>query len=366
MSRLVSYICISLAGLLFSACTSREALVVEPYSTPTQRTDAFTESLHCFGRMLNAYVDQPLPVEVGVVKDATGASKEEEVPIDLRDMTVSTVSKIGGPLSIVYRPTIEEAQLFNIGGAALIPTRAFGFDTIFTLYGAVTEFDRAVYGTKKSQNVSAQFGGGNGLTNLDFGRNQERTSTRMVMDFYANQTTMFSIANHTASTNAMLLNLDNIDHNYDISIEGNSIGWSESLSRIEARHASVRLLVELGVIETLGKAVPVPYWKCLPGGIEDPETTQTARREFLEVQDVSDMHSIGNSHTISFVQTRRARTTLEKEKKFNSLVSAYERCGKYPETGLALRDRLLKDAGFSSSDYSNVDAYVSLWKNIPY
>lgn len=188
----------------------------------------------------------------------------------------------------------------------------------------------------------------------------------MVMDFYANQTTMFSIANHTASTNAMLLNLDNVDHNYNISIEGNSIGWSESLSRIEARHASVRLLVELGVIETLGKSVPVPYWKCLPGGIEDSETTQTARREFLEVQEASNMHNIANSHTISFVQTRRARTALEKEQKLNSLISAYARSGRYPETGIALRDRLLRDAGFSSSDYLNVAAYASLWKNLPY
>ncbi|MEM5344275.1 hypothetical protein [Paraburkholderia azotifigens] len=366
MFRLISYICISLSGMLLAACANHEAVVVEPYSIPTQRIDAFTESLQCFGRMLSAYVDQPLPVEVGVVKDDTGASKDEEVPSDLRDMTVSTVSKIGGPLSIVYRPTIEETQLFNIGGAALIPSRAFGYDTIFTLYGAVTEFDRAVYGRKKSQNVSVEFGGGNGLTNLDFGRNEERTSTRMVVDFYANQTSMFSIANHTASTNAMLLNLDNVDHNYDISIEGNSIGWSESLSRIEARHASVRLLVELGVIETLGKAVPVPYWKCLPGGIEDPETTQTARREFLEIQEAQNMHNIANTRTISFTQVRRARTALEKEQKFNSLISDYARRGKYSETGVALRNRLLQDAGFSSSDYLNVDAYVALWKNLPY
>jgi hypothetical protein len=355
-----------LVTALLAACASHEALVVEPYSVPKQRINAFNDSLPCFGRMLSAYIDQPLPIEVGVVKDATGASKDEEIPIDLRDMAVSTLSKIGGPLSIVYRPTIEEAQLFNIGGAALIPSRAFGYDTIFTLYGAVTEFDRAVYDSKRSQNLSTESGGGKGLLNVDFGRNQQKTSTRIVMDFYANQTSMFSIANHTASTNAMVLNLDSVDHNYDISINGNSIGWSDSISRIEARHASVRLLVELGIIETLGKAVPVPYWKCLPGGIEDPETVQTARREFIQTQEAQNMQTIANSHTLSFTQIRRARTPLEKEQKFNALVSAYALSGQYSETGGDLRDRLLKDAGFSTSDYVNPDAYVALWKNLPY
>ncbi|MFC5476215.1 hypothetical protein [Paraherbaspirillum soli] len=366
MLRLIRFIYILLVTALLAACASREALVVEPNSLPKQRINAFNNSLQCFGRMLNAYVDQPLPIEVGVIRDATGASRDGEIPIDLRDMTVSTLSKIGGPLSIVYRPTIDETQLFNIGGAAMIPSRAFGNDTIFTLYGAVTEFDRAFYNKKTSQNLSTEFGAGKGMTNFDFGRNTQKTSTRIVMDFYANQTTMFSIANHTASTNAMVLNLDSVDHNYDISINGNSIGWSDSLSRIEARHASVRLLVELGVIETLGKAVPVPYWKCLPGGIEDPETVETARREFIQTQEAQNVETIPNTHTLSFTQVRRARTPLEIEQKFNTLVSAYALTGKYTETGVALRDRLLQDAGFLSSDYTNPDVYVALWKTLPY
>jgi hypothetical protein len=87
---------------------------------------------------------------------------------------------------------------------------------------------------------------------------------RMTMDFRVVYAAVGDIVNNTSSTNTVTVYQRGRDRSFGLSIDGNTIGYSTSRSIVDARHKAIRLLIEWGIIETLGRYTLVPYWKCLP------------------------------------------------------------------------------------------------------
>jgi len=72
------------------------------------------------------------------------------------------------------------------------------------------------------------------------------------------------VINNSSSTNTVQVYQYGNDLSFGLSVDGNSIGYSSERSVVDARHKAIRLLVEWGVVEALGRYAYVPYWKCLP------------------------------------------------------------------------------------------------------
>ncbi|RDX36087.1 hypothetical protein DZA50_05555 [Kangiella sp. HD9-110m-PIT-SAG07] len=252
-----------------------------PYPKQTKTTT--TDYLSCFGDMLTEYryaagngTIDPLRIAIVSVNDSTNVSTVQypnsEIPNDFTNMTLSIASKIGGPIRLVHIPKDNEIisayqygatpgkkdPFFNTYGAS-----HYRQDTI-QIYGALTEYDRFIRNARRSRDASVEVGGGSGETELEFSRFDDKNTARMTMDFYTAHGFVGDIVNHSSSTNTVKLFQRGHDRSYGISVDGNSLGYAVSHSIVDARHKAIRLLIEWGMIETLGKYEYIPYWKCLP------------------------------------------------------------------------------------------------------
>ena len=64
------------------------------------------------------------------------------------------------------------------------------------------------------------------------------------------------------------------------SIFGQSFGLKGSVKKIQGRHAAVRTLVEMCVLELIGKQYNLPYWKCVEGAKEDRNVIRSRKKFF--------------------------------------------------------------------------------------
>ena len=252
-----------------------------PSSTRTQATNI----LACFGDMLTAYrtngnTVNPLKLAVVNVKDATNVSSasypDSEIPNNFTDMTLGLVSRIGGPIRVSHIPTSSElldaARYKGISGPTgpsflgLYNPSHYRYATI-QLYGALTEYDRIIRNNKRSVTGSLDVGGGSGETNIEATSSKVKNVARMTMDFRIANAHVGDVVNNSSSTNTVQVYQRGNDLSFGLSIDGQSIGYSTERSVVDARHKAIRLLIEWGVVEALGRYAFVPYWKCLPNSL---------------------------------------------------------------------------------------------------
>jgi len=70
-----------------------------------------------------------------------------------------------------------------------------------------------------------------------------------------------------------------------ISIIGNAIGLNGTVKKVQGRHAAVRLLVQLSMIQTMGKYLNLPYWRLLPNVEPDPLVLDAVTRQFYAMDE---------------------------------------------------------------------------------
>ncbi len=272
-----------MAIFLMSACSSsqRQIEFSKSIAYPVETKTRATNFLGCFGDMLTEYrrtgnnVD-PLRLAVISVKDATDVStvayRDSEIPSDFKDMTLGLISSIGGPIRVVHVPSPNE--LFDAARYGSIAGKKAPFldnfkathyrnDTL-QIYGALTEYDRLVSSKQRDLDGSVEFGSGHGETNLEVSSGSITNVARMTMDFRVVYAAVGDVVNNTSSTNTVTVYQRGNDLSFGLSIDGNTVGYSSSRSVVDARHKAIRLLIEWGLIETLGRYSLVPYWKCLP------------------------------------------------------------------------------------------------------
>jgi hypothetical protein len=187
-------------------------------------------------------------------------------------MTLGLVSRIGGPIRVVHVPSPDEifdaARYGSIAGKKPpfldnFQVSHYRGDTL-QIYGALTEYDRIISGKQAEADASVKFGKGSGLSNLEISASGITNVARMTMDFRIVYAAVGDVVNNTSSTNTITVYQRGKDRSFGLSVDGNTIGYSTSRSVVDARHKAIRLLIEWGLIETLGRYALVPYWKCLP------------------------------------------------------------------------------------------------------
>ncbi len=270
-------------ALLINACSTsqRQVEFAKRIDLPVETKTRVTDYLGCFGDMLTTYRKKGnnldlLRLAVISAKDATDVStvayRDSEIPSDFKDTTLGLISKIGGPIRVIHIPKSKE--IFDAVRYGSIPGKKTPFLSGFKashyrgdtaqIYIALTEYDRLVSGKQKSGDASVEFGQGRGETNLELSSAGVLNVARMTMDVRIVHAGVGDVVNNTSSSNTVTVYQRGRDLSFGLSIDGNTIGYKTSKSVVDARHKAIRLLIEWGLIESLGRYALVPYWKCLP------------------------------------------------------------------------------------------------------
>lgn len=273
-----------LAGCANTANTLRDAddLYAEREAAkalPTANLSTYANALQRFGYMLDIYKDGDPVVYMQTrnILDATNLSSPfvgAEIPGDITEMVRTAVNRIGA--RVVYVPfhpdyLISQAQLGAKFGVTMPD---------YLITGALTEFDRALSGAGRSNTASATFGSGRGETVL--GANLTRTAILSALALDLNLvsfSTQQMVPRVQASNVVKVLNFSS-ENNASLGFYGDSFGFKMEGKYLQGRHSAIRTLVDLSVLELVGKATNTPYWRCIPNGRPDPIVMENMRIAF--------------------------------------------------------------------------------------
>ena len=274
MTRLILPLPILLCLALTSCFVPRS--IEAPELTPEPGITKYGAVLDNFGLLLETYRDSVIYVMSQDIVDATGVSTATggEIPYNITEMVRSALNSIGN--GVVYVPH-DPALIVNemhLGASFKRPT-----PTIL-LSAALTEYDRTLESEGGSLDLQSSFGGG--ITETDIGADMKESFSvsRITVDMNLIDYKQMVMIPKMQSINSVRVYNVTGSNSLSFAINGNGLGISGQIKKINGRHAAVRLLVELSVLEIVGRYAAVPYWRCLPEGKEDPVVVEKLRRFF--------------------------------------------------------------------------------------
>lgn len=279
--------------LLLGGCASLDPRLVDvdlPESRPVAKITSYSQALSDLGLMTEIYATPAFKIQCNPIGDNTGSSAATgaEIPRDITEMMKSALNSIGGRVTYIpYDPSFIQNQV--VTGYSNFHNKVIP-DVVLT--GGITEFDRGLEtrGSNTDSSVGYEFEGvpdnfSMPSKALDL-RNSQGSKTglaRITLDFnLLDFQTMAGIPKINVS-NSMDVHKALNERELGVSIFGQSFGGKGSIKKVQGRHAAVRLLVELSMIQIVGKHLRLPYWRLLgedakPDKLVIDEITQYYRR----------------------------------------------------------------------------------------
>jgi hypothetical protein len=261
----------SLAGLV--ACASFDPRQPQADLKETKaytRITTYTQALRDLGLMTEIYGTPALKIQSNPIGDNTGSSAATgaEIPRDITEIMKSSLNAIGGKVTFIpYDPSFIQNQAatgYSNFSNKVIP------DVILT--GGITEFDRGLETRGSNTDVSAgyEFGGvpenfslpGKAL-DVRYGQGSKSGLARITLDFNLLDFQSMTGISGMNTTNSMEVHKAVSERELGVSLFGQSFGGKGSVKKVQGRHAAVRLLVELSMIQLVGKHLRIPYWRLL-------------------------------------------------------------------------------------------------------
>jgi len=275
---------LSIAVLATSCGLSPQNADIDLQETlPEAKSTVFNRSLADLGRVNKIFGQGKLKVMVKNIIDNTGSSlpTEGEIPQDITEMLKSALNGIGG--KIIYIPYDPDFMLntastgYSDWGNKELPD--------IVLSGGITEFDRALV----TKGDGTDFGGE--LKNVPISMeisDQTKTSLASItLDFNLIDFDTFTGIPHMQAINNIKVHKGLRNDSLGFTVYGATFGLRGDIKKIQGRHAATRLLVQLSLIQVLGRYQHLPYWKLIPGAEEDPVVIDLLTEEFytLSTQD---------------------------------------------------------------------------------
>jgi hypothetical protein len=268
------------------ARTSRARVNAAPKAPAVKTITNFTQALRCMDELFLANGKRGIVITSAGIPDATGKARAGD-----KEMMISAISKMTLKSNAFEFIDLTAGQtgegdlslLFELkgGGATKIPD--------YYIRGAVTQLDDNAVRESKGFGVALPF--------LDVGFSKDQSFDLISMDMSIGDAATRRIMPETNTSNTMIISKGGRSGEAGGKIEKMGLSFNKDLSRTEGVGATYRTLIELGLIEALGKFTRVPYWRCL-----DIDSTNPALMD--QVREWYDMAT--NKERILFVQQKLA------------------------------------------------------------
>lgn len=291
----------------FVSCASvdpRQVDVEIKKEAPETKVTSFTESLRKLGTMTDIYGVSKLKVQSQDIADNTGTAGATggEIPRDITEMLKSTLNSIGGRVTFIpYNPSFMQNQMitgYSNFDDKMVP------DVVIT--GGITEFDRGLEtrGSNVDASAAVDWTGvpkwaPSTTTAIDYGAGEKSGLASITLDFnMINFRTMSGIA-RMQTVNSIRVQKAVSEKELGITLFGPTFGLKGSIKKVQGRHAAVRLLVQLSMIQIVGKHLMLPYWTLLPNADPDPVVMDALKKYYYELENVD---QIIRTQELLFVQ----------------------------------------------------------------
>jgi peptidoglycan hydrolase-like protein with peptidoglycan-binding domain len=264
-----------LSMFVFYGCATTNpemaSIVAQPKTPATRNITSFTPALACMDNLFASYGFSDTVITSAGIPDATG-----EIQVGTKDMMISAISKMSIKSKafrfVDYDPTLTDVNLLH-DLVGIRPDMGFEIPNYY-IRGAITQLDSGVASDKQ--------GGGIALPAFALGLSKDQILSVVSMDMNMGDLVSRQILPGIQATNSITVVRSGKGGDMDGKIGSAGIFFNMSMDRSEGMHQSVRALLELSLIETLGKLSQVPYWRCLGIGTTNPKM-QTQAREWFDM-----------------------------------------------------------------------------------
>lgn len=267
--RVTAGICIAslLAGCVADPPKPETATVATAVKTPASKTVTnFTPALRCMDDLLLAYGKKDIVITTAGIPDSTG-----KVQAGTKDMLQTAASKMSikskALAFIDYDTTSNDllALFQDIQAAGAFNHKLPNY----YIRGAITQLDENA--------IDAQAGGGIALPFMDLGTSRDQVSSVVAIDMNIGETTSRMILPGVNASNSLVITRSGKSNEAGGKIGKLGLSFNMSLNKAEGLAGGVRALIELGMIELVGKLTGTPYWKCLQVEKTNPVMMEQAR-----------------------------------------------------------------------------------------
>jgi hypothetical protein len=254
----------------FSGCSSLEvkqqtvqqtaAIRQGPESAPQRSITGFAPALRCMDNMMVDYGVRDVTMLAEELVDQT-----KKVNVGTRDMLISAVSDMT-KRSRAIRLVAFGKDSTNVISFLASAQRQSAYDVIpqYDIKGSITQWDENVIRNQKDVGV--------GITPyFNLGISRDAASSILGLDLSVLTTDDMAILPGVTSRNSVAILKQGSGFDGDAAYRKFGVSYSMNLSKSEGQAQALRGLVELAVIELMGKLTKTPYWTCLGANPKDSE-----------------------------------------------------------------------------------------------
>lgn len=235
-----------------------------PKTPATKTITSFTPALRCMDRLFAAHGQSGIGITTAGIPDSTG-----KVQAGTKDMLINAVNRMVTTSNafeyIDYDATQIDLNVLFEDMKSVAQDRPL---PAYYIRGAVTQLDENA--------TDSQVGAGIALPFADIGVSEDQRVSIVSLDMSIGDTVRRTILPGVSASNSIAVVRSGQSGDAGGKIGKAGLSFNISLGQSEGLHAAVRSLVELTLIEVLGKLTNVPYWKCLQVDKTNPLMMQNA------------------------------------------------------------------------------------------
>jgi peptidoglycan hydrolase-like protein with peptidoglycan-binding domain/curli biogenesis system outer membrane secretion channel CsgG len=323
-----------------SDAASVAAAAAAPKTPAIKTVTNFSSALRCMDELFLAFGKKGIVITSTGIPDETG-----KVKTGTKEMMITAISKM-----TVRSEAFEFIDFHGAGGSQgligaddlsrLFDAKGTGSVKIpdFYIRGSITQMDDNAIRKGSGVGISAVF--------FDFGTSKDLSFDVISMDMSVGDAATRRILPTTSTSNTMVIAKSGRGNEGGGKLGKIGFSFNLDFSKSEGLGATTRTMIELGLIETLGKFTQVPYWRCLDADVTNPVIREQALEGFEMLKE---------AERVTFIQ-----------RKLSGSMNRY----KGPVDGKmndALKEAILKyqaDVGLVADGRLNFDLYASLLDDV--
>lgn len=235
--------------------------------TPAVKTITnFSQALRCMDELFLGFGKQGIIITSAGIPDETG-----KVNMGTKEMVINAIAKMTLK-SNAFEFIDFHSKNDDLAGLFAATGDADRKRPDYYIRGSISQMDSNAASSNKGIGFSLPF--------LDFGYSKDESFDLISMDMSIGEAATRKILPVTSTSNTMVIKKGGRSGEGGGKLGKLGLSFNIDLSRTEGLGATTRTLIELGLIESLGKFTQVPYWKCLDTDITNPVIRDQAREGF--------------------------------------------------------------------------------------
>lgn len=246
-----------------------EAVKQGPEAPPFRTITGFSAGLRCMDNLMIDYGVRDVSMLVEELLDST-----KKINAGTRDMLITAVSEMT-KRSRAVRLVAYGRDSTNVISFLQSAQRQSAYEVIpqFDIKGSITQWDENLIRNQKDLGLTYQ-------PYLHLGISRDAASSILALDLSVLRTDDLSLLPGVTSRNSVVILRQGKGFDGDAAYSKFGISYAMNFQQSEGQAQALRGLVELAVIELMGKLTRTPYWTCL--GVADGASNEDIRHEMSD------------------------------------------------------------------------------------